>query len=103
MHEQLPLSEKVYFRSQILERHSIGKYWNIPGVPVLSVNVIFTFFRTCWWHPEANNYTGMPKWSSIVQYLCAGTYLRLEVHFPPFLICMRTQDLGFANLMMGKT
>ena len=28
--------EKVYFRSQILERPRIGKYWNISGVPVLS-------------------------------------------------------------------
>ena len=27
--------EKVYFRSQILERPSIGEYWNISGVPVL--------------------------------------------------------------------
>ena len=27
--------EKVYFRSQILERPSIGEYWNIFGVPVL--------------------------------------------------------------------
>ena len=42
------LREKVYFRSQILERPSIGKYWNIFGVPVLPENVIFTFFRTCW-------------------------------------------------------
>ena len=38
--------EKVYFRSQILERPSIGEYWNIFGVPVLPENVIFTFFRT---------------------------------------------------------
>ena len=37
-------TEKVYFRSQILERPSIGKYWNISGVPVLTENVIFTFF-----------------------------------------------------------
>ena len=55
-------TEKVYFRSQILERPSIGEYWNISGVAALPENVIFTFFRTCWWHPEANN-TGMPKWS----------------------------------------
>ena len=27
--------EKVYLRSQILERPSIGEYWNIYGVPVL--------------------------------------------------------------------
>ena len=32
--------EKVYFRSQILERPSIGEYWNIFGVPVLPENVI---------------------------------------------------------------
>ena len=37
----------LYFRSQILERHSIGEYWNISGVPELPKNVIFTFFRTC--------------------------------------------------------
>ena len=65
--------EKVYFRSQILERSSIGKYWNISGVPVLPGNVIFTFFRTCWWHPEANN-TGTPKWSGIVQYSCTSIW-----------------------------
>ena len=65
--------EKVYFRSQILERPSIGKYWNISAVPVLPENVIFTFFRTCWWHPETNN-TGMPKWSSIAQYLCTSIW-----------------------------
>ena len=35
--------EKVNFRSQILERPSIGEYWNIFGVPVLPENVIFTF------------------------------------------------------------
>ena len=39
-------SEKVYFRSLILERPSIGEYWNISGVPVLPKNVIVTFFRT---------------------------------------------------------
>ena len=37
--------EKVYFRSQILERPSIGEYWNISGVPVLPENVIFMSFR----------------------------------------------------------
>ena len=67
------LREKVYFRSQILERSSIGKYWNISGVPVLPGNVIFTFFRTYRWHPEANN-TGTPKWSSIVQYSCTSIW-----------------------------
>ena len=48
-------SEKVYLRSQILERPSIGEYWNIFGVPVLPENVIFTFFRTCWCYSEAYN------------------------------------------------
>ena len=48
-------SEKVYFRSQILERPSIGEYWNISGVPVLPENVIFTSFRTCWCYSEAYN------------------------------------------------
>ena len=65
--------EKVYFRSQILEHSSIGEYWNISGVPVLSGNVIFTFFRTCWCHSEAHN-TGMQKWFSIVQYLCTSIW-----------------------------
>ena len=37
--------EKVYFRSQILERPSIGEYWNIAGVPVVPENVIFTLER----------------------------------------------------------
>ena len=27
--------KKVYFKFQILERPSIGEYWNISGVPVL--------------------------------------------------------------------
>ena len=36
---------EVYFRSQILERPSIGEYWNISGEPVLPENVIFTSFR----------------------------------------------------------
>ena len=39
---------KVYlhmFLHQILERPSIGEYWNIFGVPVLRENVISTFFR----------------------------------------------------------
>ena len=65
--------EKVYFRSQILERPSIGEYWNISGVSVLSENVTFTFFRTCWLHSEANN-TGTSKWSSIVQYSCTSIW-----------------------------
>ena len=67
----LQLTEKVYFRSQILEHPSIGEYWNISGVPVLSENVIFMFFRTCWCYSEAYN-TGMRKWSSIVQYSCTS-------------------------------
>ena len=63
----LSISEKVYFMSQILERPSIGEYWNILGVPVLPENVIFTFFRACWCYSGAYN-TGMQKWSSNVQY-----------------------------------
>ena len=65
--------EKVYFRSQILERPSIGEYWNISGVPVLPENVVFTSFRMCWCHSEAYN-TGMQKWSSIVQYSCTSIW-----------------------------
>ena len=80
----LPLPEKVNFRAQIMEHPSIGKYWNILCVPVLSGNVIFTFFRTCWWHPEANN-TGTPKWSSIVQYSCTSIW-DLKYTFPPLHI-----------------
>ena len=79
--------EKVYFRSQILERSSIGEYWNIYGVPVLPENVIFTFFRTCWCYSEAYS-TGKQKWSGIVQYLCTSIWdlkytfsdLRSNVH-----------------------
>ena len=41
------LQVKVYFRSHILERPSIGEYWIISGVPVLPENVTFTFFRKC--------------------------------------------------------
>ena len=66
-------TEKVYFRSQILERPSIGEYWNISGVPVLPENMIFTFFRTCWCYSEAYN-TGTQKWSSIVQYSCTSIW-----------------------------
>ena len=66
-------SEKVYFRSQILECPSIGEYWNISGVPVLSENVIFTFFRKCWCYSEAYN-TGSQKGSSIVQYSCTSIW-----------------------------
>ena len=67
------LSEKVYLRSQILERPSIDEYWNISGVPVLPENVIFTFFRTCRCYSEAFN-TGTQKWSSIVQYSCTSIW-----------------------------
>ena len=78
--------EKVYFRSQILERPSIGEYWNISGVPVLPENLIFTSFRTCWCHSEAYN-TGTQKWSSIVQYSCTSiwdlkyTFSKVILHF----------------------
>ena len=65
--------EKVNFRSQILERPSIGEYWNISGVPVLPENVIFTSFRTCWCYSEAYN-TGTQKWSSIGQYSCTSIW-----------------------------
>ena len=67
------LSEKVNFKSQILERPSIVEYWNISGVPVLPENVIFTFYRTCWCYSEAYN-TGTQKWSSIVQYSCTSIW-----------------------------
>ena len=66
-------SEKVYFRSQILERPSIGEYWNISGVPVFSENMIFMSFRTCWCYSEAYN-TGTQKWSSIGQYSCTSIW-----------------------------
>ena len=65
--------EKVYFRSQILELPRIGEYWNISCVPVLSENVIFTFFWMCWCYSEAYN-TGLQKWSSIVQYSCTSIW-----------------------------
>ena len=64
---------KVYFRSQILERSSIGEYWNISGLPVLPENVIFALFRTCWCYSEAYN-TRTQKWSSIVQYSCTSIW-----------------------------
>ena len=56
-----------------MERPSIGEYWNISGVPVLPENVIFTFFRTCWYYSEAYN-TRTQKWSSIVQYSCTSIW-----------------------------
>ena len=66
-------TEKVYLRSQILERPSIGEYWNISGVPVLPENVIFMFFRTRWCYSEAYN-TGTQKWFSIFQYSCTSIW-----------------------------
>ena len=65
--------EKVNFRSQILERPSIGEYWNTFGVPALPENVTFMFFRMCWCYSEAYN-TGMQKWFSIVQYSCTSIW-----------------------------
>ena len=72
--------EKVYFRSQILERPSIEEYWNISGVPVLPENVIFAFFRMCQCYLEAHN-TGTQKWSSTFQYLCTSIW-DLKYTFP---------------------
>ena len=66
-------TEKVYFRSQILERPSIGEYWNISGVPVLPENMIFTSFTTRWCYSEGYN-TGTQKWSSIGQYSCTSIW-----------------------------
>ena len=62
------------------ETSSIGEYWNTSGVAVLPINVICTFFRTSWWHPEANT-TGMHDglYCPILVY----QYLGLEVHFFP--------------------
>ena len=70
---QIGIGGKVYFRSQILERPSIGEYWYIFCLPVLPENVLVTFFRTCWCYSEAYN-TGTQKWSSIVQYLCTSIW-----------------------------
>ena len=78
-------TEKVYFRSQILERPSIGEYWNISGVPVLPENVIFTSFRMCWCHSEAYN-TGTQKWFSIVQYSCTSIW-DLKFTFSDDTVC----------------
>ena len=52
---QKDVTEKVHFKSQILEWPSIGEYWNNFGVPVLPENVIFTFFRMYWCYSEAYN------------------------------------------------
>ena len=59
--------------SQILERASIGEYWNISSVPVLLENVIFISLECAKCYPEAHN-TGTQKWSSIVQYLCTSIW-----------------------------
>ena len=75
--------EKVYFRSQILERPSIDEYWNISFVPVLPENVIFTSFRMCWCYSEAYN-TGTQKWSSIVQYSCTSIWDLKHTFSAPF-------------------
>ena len=40
-------AEKVYLRSQILERPSMVEYWKISGIPVVLENAIFTLFRKC--------------------------------------------------------
>ena len=74
---------KSILQVQILERPSIGEYWNISGVPVLPENVIFTSFRTCWCYSEAYN-TGMQKWSSIGQYSCTSIW-DLKYTFPQVL------------------
>ena len=79
--------EKVYFRSQILERPSIGQYWNISGVPSLLENMIFTFFRKCWCYSEFCN-TGTQKWSSIVQFLCTSIW-DLNILFSQHCYCLR--------------
>ena len=65
--------ENRKFRSQMLERPSIGEYWNISGVTVLPENVIFTFFRMCWCYSEAYN-TETQKWSSVVQNSCTSIW-----------------------------
>ena len=90
--------EKVYFRSQILERPSIGEYWNISGVPVLPENVIFTFFRTCWCYSEAYN-TGTQKWSSTVQYSCTSIW-DLKYTFSEKCIQMSTNKLGIGLVVL---
>ena len=81
---QIRFVEKVYFRSQILGRPSIGEYWNIFGVPVLPENVIFTFFRACWCYSQAYN-TGMQEWFSIVQYSCTSIW-DLKFTFSRFVL-----------------
>ena len=75
------VGEKVYFRSQILERPSIGEYWNISGVPVLAENVICTFFRTCWCYSEDYN-TDMQNFLvlSNTRVPVSGTF---NILFPP--------------------
>ena len=46
--------EKICFRSQILEGSSIGKYWNIFGVPVLPKNLILRLL-----YSVVQKYTGI--------------------------------------------
>ena len=86
--------EKVYFRSQILERPIIGEYWSIFGVPVLPENMIFRFFRTCCYYSEGYN-TGTQKWSSIGQYLCSSIW-DLKHTFSVFVF---TNDYKFEILL----
>ena len=70
---QKDVTEKVHFRSQILERPSIGEYWNNLGVPVLSENVIFTFFRMYWCYSEAYNTTYLPTYLPVsIMHICTG-------------------------------
>ena len=93
-------TEKVYFRSQILERPSIGEYWNIFSFPVLPENVIFTFFRTCWCNSEAYN-TGTQKWSSIVQYSCTSIW-DFRYTFSQLHKCYQSLVISSFPLMFSK-
>ena len=47
--------ENVYLRSQILERPSIGNNWNISCIPVLTENVMFTFYNVLRFIPQIWN------------------------------------------------
>ena len=62
--------EKVYFRSQILERPSIGEYWNIFGVPVVPENMLVSSRSEQYW------YDWMPK-SSNTRVTVSGTWSTL--------------------------
>ena len=90
--------EKVYFRSHILERSSIGEYWNFFGVPVLPENVIFMFFRTCWCYSEAYN-TGTQKWSRIVQYSCTSIRDLKYTFSDMFFWANKSRDKGMFYLL----